>query len=280
MDLGQLARWNRRWLADGLVLVPPGGGGDGSLVIRTQQRPLRPFHQLLGDASVGPLERFTTIEGEHAGIVAVDEPAGPRFVAMIVGDDSYVLVDARTSDRARAPWYRELVHTIARFYPLGLGKPRKRRYMYRPPAGWQAIARPGCALWLEPDYPQTSGKITVFDARPLAWFAPGAVDRFLFIDENPFLEQDAGRSQIALTARPGLTGPSTRATGRGRDGTPITLIKTLLQDGRYFYAVELEARSAEWEALMPTYGSVLSSIEPVPESSIARSAQQFMHWID
>ena len=166
MDLALLSTWRRRWFADGLVLTAPDGC---TLRIRTDQRPLRPFHELVG--SKAELQRFITVEGEHAGMIAI---AADRVVAMVLADASYVLIEARTIDTAREAWLRDLVHTVARFYPLGLGQPRRRRYMYKPPAGWQPLARPSCAVWLAPDYPRASGRITVFDARPLKWYTAGA----------------------------------------------------------------------------------------------------------
>ena len=173
MDLAAISSWQRRWLADGLRLSSPQNAREW-LQIRTNQRPLRPFSTVLGDTAYGELEKFTTIEGEYAGMVIAAEPGGVRVIAMVVGDDSYVTIEGHSPDPLRAGWCRDLVHTLARFYPLGLGKPRRRRYLYRPPDGWQAVPRTGAVVWLNSEYPRTSGRITVFDARPLKWFAPGA----------------------------------------------------------------------------------------------------------
>jgi hypothetical protein len=279
MDLALIAGWHRRWLADG-VLISPGDASGEWLRIRTRQRPLRAFRDVLGDAAVGPLERLATVEGEHAGIVAVHDPDEARVVAMIVADDSYVLVEARSADQGRADWLRDLVRTVVRFYPLGLGNPRLRRYVYRPPAGFQALQRAGSVCWLSPEFPRISCRITAYDARPLKWFAPGAVDRFLFVDENPFAVKDSpiAPTRVVSPAPVALAGRAMRATGRAKDGTPIAQVKTVLQDAYYYYAVQLDVRAEEWEAFVPTYEDVLRTIEPIPSSELKPSVLAFLHW--
>jgi hypothetical protein len=276
VDLALITHWTRRWLADGVVLAAPDPGGE-SLRIRTRQRPLRPFRELLG-AAPDSFERLTTVEGEHAGLAITARDGEARATAMIVGDDNYTLVEGRSSGAERVDWIAELVRTIARCYPLGLGAPRRRRYLYAPPPGFQALAREGCVCWLDLAYPRSRMRITVHDARPLAWFAPGAVDRFLFVDENPFAVKDAPVAPLHVIVRPGLAGPSTRATGTAADGTPLVTVKTLVQDTRYYYAVQLEARADEWTAAAGLYQDVLRSIEPVPASELRPSVQAFMHW--
>ena len=270
MDLAEISTWRRRWLADGVIL-----DGDKCRVrIRTDQRPLRPFKQILGDEPVGELQRFVTVEGEHAGMIGVNG----GVVAIVVGDDSYVRIEGRSTDRARDEWLRDLVHTLARFYPFGLGQLRRRRYMYRPPEGWQPIVRAGCVVWLAPDYPRVSGRITVFEARPLKWYAPGAVDRYLFVDENPFVVPDTTLPPIPVQVA--VAGIATRAIGRMQDGTSFTVMKALLQDERYLYATQLDARTSEWESFVPAFDDVLVTIERVPTNELPPSSQHFIHWIE
>jgi len=125
-----------------------------------------------------------------------------------------------------------------------------------------------------------SGRITVFDARPLKWFAPGAVDRFLFVDENPFAHADPPRAPVAVMLRAGFGGTSTSITGRAADGTPLAMGKTLLQDQHYFYAIQIEAKVSEWEGFVGVFEEVVRSIEPLPCGELERPAQQFIHWIE
>jgi hypothetical protein len=278
VDLALIASWHRRWLADGVQIAPADASGDW-LRIRTRQRPLRSFRDVLGDATVGPLERLATLEGEHAGLVAVQATDEARVIAMVVADDSYVLVEARSADRARVDWVRDLVRTVVRFYPLGLGNPRLRRYVYRPPVGFQALQRAGSVCWLSPEFPRVSCRITAYDARPLKWFAPGAVDRFLFVDENPFAVKDPPIAPTRIVSPVvALAGRAMRATGRASDGTAIAQVKTVLQDAHYYYAVQLDIRADEWEAFVQIYEDVLLTIEPVPSSELKPSVLAFLHW--
>jgi hypothetical protein len=279
VDLAAISSWHRRWLADGIRLVSSQTAGEW-VHIRTNQRPLRPFSRVLGDAVYGELEKFTTVEGEYAGLVISAEPGGVRVIAMVVGDDSYVTIEGHSPDPLRSAWFRDLVHTLARFYPLGLGHPRRRRFLYRPPAGWEAVRRTGAVLWLNSEYPKVAGRITVFDARPLKWFAPGAVDRFLYIDENPFAHVDPPRAPVAVMVRAGFGGTATGISGRAADGTPLAMAKTLLQDQQYFYAVQLDGRVSEWDSLIPVYEELVRTIEPLPSGEVERPAQQLIHWIE
>jgi len=279
VDLAALAGWNRRWLADGIVLAPPKRDGE-RLSVRGNLRPLRRFASLVGDAGYGELERFTTVEGEYAGIVVVTEPAVTRVVAMVVGDDSYALVEGRTPDPTRAEWFRDLVRTVARFYPFGLGRLRRRRFVYRPPEGWSGVQRHGSVVWIHPDYPRVPAKITVFDARPVEGFAPGAVDRLLFVDENPFATRDAQLPQTPAEARAGFAGTVVRETGRAADGTPMAVEKTLLRDERYLYVAQLEMRIADRDECAPAFAELVRSIEPLPASELDQPARHLIHWIE
>jgi hypothetical protein len=189
-----------------------------------------------------------------------------------------VLVEGRSPDRARGAWIRDLVRTVARFYPLGLGSPRRRRYGYLPPPGWQAVPRSGCVVWLDPEFPRASGRITVHDARPMKWHAPGAVDRFLFVDENPFATRDAPRPPVVLTEP--IPGQAVRASGRTSDGTAIGQLKVQLADETYLYIAQLDSKLVEWDPLLPVFEDVVRSIEPVPAGSLEPSATQFVHWIE
>jgi hypothetical protein len=279
VDLAAISGWNRRWLADGVQLAPPGSAGDW-LRIRTDQRPLRAFCELLGDSAYGELERFTTVEGEYAGLVLLAEPGRIRVVAMVVGDDSYVLIEGHTRDPLRAGWWRDLVHTVARFYPLGLGKPRRRRFPYRPPGGWQGVPRAGCVAWIDPEFPKVSGRISVFHARPLEWYVPGAVDRLMFVDENPFSVVERTNRPVEFMVRAGFGGSSTTSTGRTADGTRIAMTNTLLRDERYLYALQLHGRQSEWDAFVPVYEELVRSIEPLPSGELDQPAQHLVHWIE
>ena len=279
MDLAAISNWNRRWLADGIRLAPRDTPGEW-LHIKTNQRPLRPFSRLLGDGAYGELEKITTVEGEYAGLVVLAEPGGIRVVAMVLGDDSYVLIEAHTPDPLRTGWFRDLVYTIARFYPLGLGRPRRRPYLYRPPDGWQGMRRPGSVVWLSSEYPRVSGRITMFDARPLKWFAPGAVDRFLFVDENPFASLDPPRAPISVMVRAGFGGTMTTSSGRSADGTHLALGRVMLQDERYTYGAQLESTMAEWTQFSQQFEEIVRSIEPLPSGELERPASQFIHWIE
>lgn len=278
MDLAQIGEWQRRWLHDGVLLVGPEGAAGERLRIRTHQRPLRPFHQLLGEAAVGTFERFTTLEGEYAGLVDTRQGDETTVSAMIVGDDSHTLIVGTTPRAERAEWIRDLVRTVARFFPLGLGHPRRRRYYYKPPPDWQPVAREGCVVWLNPEFPRVAARLTMFDARPLRWFAPGAVDRFLFIDENPFASKDPPLPPIAVAGA--IAGTAQRMTGRAADGTPLAMMKVLAQDANYAYIVQLESRLDEFDSCVATVEDVLGSIEPVPMPELGPSATQFVHWIE
>lgn len=176
--VGFLRGWTRRDTADGAIFVPP-GGDQGDLIRVRERLPLVRFRDLVDDivryggdltraATVSPLERFTTDEGEHAGLVTITNlpPAFQRTLVLLAADDHATLVDGVTHDPGRFAEHRAAVRDLARGFYLGLGALRRRRYLHRPPPAWIAVARPHAVRYLHPDYPRAGASIIVFDASP------------------------------------------------------------------------------------------------------------------
>jgi hypothetical protein len=285
-----LRGFTRHPMADGFVLVPPGGTQAGVVRVR-EKLPLRPLRAFVDEAlreagpeaaraaQVGPLERLTTVEGEHAGVVTIafDLPGGVRLertLALVAGDDLGALIDAAAVAPADFPAYRQLVRALAGSFYLGLGAQRRRRFEHAPPPGWEALARPHVTTWYAPGFPRTAAFIAVHDARPRAASEAEHADRSLSL-LNAALTIDA-HEPLALPS--GLAGFLERGQGT-EDGRTIHVRRALLSDARFTYVVQLNADEAALPDAVPALDALLGSIVPIPAPG-AESPEHASPWLD
>src|SRR5262249_23644190 len=123
-----LTGWRRQPIAGGMVLSPP-VEGIGKVKV-TEGSPLRRMRdvvdeliakvppELQSSVQVGPLVRFPTHEGEHAGMLtlAIHMPRGPmeRTLAMVVGDERYALIVGTVMAQEYFAQFREIVDLMTR----------------------------------------------------------------------------------------------------------------------------------------------------------------------
>jgi hypothetical protein len=268
-DLRSVATWQRRWLADGVAFVPPGGLREGFVRVRERQ-PLRPLRELCAtrEGNCGPVDRFVTITGEHAAIASV---MGTRVchIALVAGAGDCMIVDAE-SDVASETWSRELVHAIA----SAGSHAHARRYIYEPPDHWHAFPHARLVRWVDP---RLRGAITVHDAAPS--IAITEVHRWLFIDDDPFAVIDSPGEPCACET-PRLSGFVRRTTGRATEGAQRTRVKAALDSNDDIYLVVLDCSSQHWEEMAITFDHVLRSIEPVPDACFPRTFDHAAHWAE
>ena len=285
-----LSGWTRHPMADGFILVPPGGLAAGPIRLR-EKLPLRPLRAFVDDAlreggaeiasaaRIGPLSRFITLEGESAGQVTVvfALPGGEtleRSFALVAGEDMCALIEgatARPEDFAR---YRQAIRDLAESYYLGLGELRRRRFEYAPPPGWEGLARPYVTVWYAPGFPRTAAFISVFEARPRAGTSVEVEDRSLSI-ENSLVD---ARLAEPLSLPGGLEGRLERGSGV-QDGKQIHVLRARVGDGRFDYLVQLNAAEDALPAARAAFDALLASIEPIPRPAGAPSAH-LLHWLD
>src|SRR5688572_24707992 len=109
------------------MLFPPGGPARGGIRYLERARPLAPLRQLvraqLDDpvftvTAVGPLERFATVEGEHAALVTVsgllDGRPAQRDLGFVLLDDCYARAGGLCLVPDEFARFTELVRTLVR----------------------------------------------------------------------------------------------------------------------------------------------------------------------
>jgi hypothetical protein len=171
------------------------------------------------------------------------------------------------------------VRGITEYYFLALGETRRRRYEYDPPRGWLALPRAHAVRWYHPEHPRTGAMMQVFDARPTEINPAEAEDRMLFLDNTSFVRNEPPNPPQSFQTPMGVVGNIVRSEGQ-KSGVPVTLLDAWLTDGRYGYSVQLEARSAEVDALIPTLVAVVDSVRPVPVSRARVSGTSLIHWAE
>lgn len=282
MDLLRLlAGWTRAPRADGADLFGPGG----ELSIRHGVHPIPTLRAVI-DAAIGRgapvarLERFPTLEGEHAamasGEAAEASEAGGRAwaVAVAVGEDRAATVAGRG-----APAIAELVRALAAHAYFGLGVARRRRYVYAPPPGWRGLVRPYAARWLHPGFPRTPHALTVHDARPIGVTAPELADRLLLASSTHGRALEPPGPQAPVRTAAGLAGTYTRIDYR-EDGELRSVVRCALADARFAYVVELGGPSASLAQDLPVLEAVVESIERLPAAGAPDLTGRLLYWGD
>jgi len=288
------AGWSRKSLADGIVLYPPGGRAAGGIRIRDRVRPLRPVRQLvdetrasaeaaLRDQSIGALERVTTLEGEYAAIVAItarrraDDVAITRTLGFVFGEEFYAAIDGIVEDSAGAASFGEHVREVVLRTSLGLGEIRRRRFLYAPPRGWQALVRALSTDWIAPSYPRDPGAITVFHAKPVVASPTALFERMLREDLPAGFEGDAAAPAL-LRTRNGLEGQLISLSGRYQGGPPRWFDLAVLADPRFLYLVRLDSGEAGLEAHRVVHRELVESVVPLPSPAPRREDAGMGHW--
>lgn len=288
------AGWSRKTLADGIVLYPPGGRAAGGIRIRDRVRPLRAVRQLvdetraaaeaaLRDQTIGALERATTLEGEYAAIVPMsarrraDDRAIARTLGFVFGEEFYAEIDGIIEESAGAASFAEHVREVVLRTSLGLGEIRRRRFLYTPPRGWQALVRALSSDWIAPAYPRDAGAITVFHAKPIVASPTAQFERMLREDLPAGFEGNSA-APAAIRTRNGLTGEIISLSGRYPGAPPRWFDLAVLSDTRFLYLVRLDSGEAGLEAHRFVHRELVESIVPLPSPAPRRADAGMVHW--
>jgi hypothetical protein len=287
-----LAGWVRFYLADGYMFIPRDGPERGMVKV-SEGLPLVRFRDIVEavirdggdeyrDAEVGELSRFSTEEGETAGMVTltVRGPEGAvteRSVALVAAEERCVLVDAATTSPDSFERYRSAVRLLAETWYLGLGRERQRRFEYTPPAGWPIVGRPHAARYLHPRYPNVDVLITVFDAWPLKLSASLLINRSLVHESAD--ESTAAGTPETVEISPGLTANVTIFSKRVL-GAPRRVAHAIATDDCFAYRMHLECTPEHADAALETLRALLRSIIPLPRGQAKEASSSSGHWIE
>jgi hypothetical protein len=273
-----LKSWTRRTVANGLALVAPEGVEAGTLRLHLRQ-PLRPFRELVAEAcaepwcapfavEVGPLQRLTTFEGEHAGLVTLqvrgDGFHAERSLCLIAGDEWGHVLDVASTVPARFAPMRDLARGLTEVTALRLGERRRRRYEFTPPPGWTAVARPQSVLFLRPGYPRVASLIEVRHAHPHDWDAARAEPLGVISDLPDPRPRGPALRTIRVSVRDVIQGPVREWEPAVPGGAGGVHIAADLVDRRFEYHLSLLSHEPDVTAARRAFLAVLYSIMPVP----------------
>lgn len=286
-----MQNWMRRLTHDGVVFYPPEGRAAAWLRVYERLRPIKSLRELrasqlsglgLPDAKLDDVKRVVTNEGEHGATYTITSAAEKLTISygVVYGDDFFTVLEGV----AVAPELAEnLVHTtgaLVRSMPLFLGKLRRRRYAYTPPAGWQAVVKEHSVSWYPMDFPKNRAVIRVFDAVP-ARDTPGTVlTRRLFDDPQSELTAVTDTSMFAVLTDTGLSGVTEVTRGSWSDGSPSAMIRVTLNDTSYAYNMRLETSEPSITAASKVFEAVIRSVEPVPTAPGSENAGRLIHWAE
>lgn len=281
VEAGFDANWVRVWRPDGVEVYAKDLGIDaGRVRVVSCLRPLASVVELAqglvkdlrtsgAEAEIELLQKIITEEGEWAALarirVTCDGLQLERTLGVIYGDDFYDKIDAMYLSEHRRrfrPFLRQLVQS----YPLRLGSPRRRRFMFVAPSNWQPVVHGLAVRFFPRRFPNEYGCITVLPAAPLVQSERGALsDRFLHEDLLADFTVQPPEQQDKVTSNSGLLGNLHRRAGlRQGDSRPIHVDTAILRDTRYAYPLRLETRAPNIEAHRRTFLQVVRSVIAVP----------------
>jgi hypothetical protein len=282
--------WRVERVDRGVVLVAPEGPGAGQIWCVRDAGPLRSLGRLARDAvrrlgldaaRLGAPERLVTLEGEHAALVAIagrlgGRPARVRLGA-VFGDDRVTTFAGAVTELGHEARLDAMVRDRIARHAMGLGV-RRRRYVYAPPPGWQALVRGPITDWIAPAFPDEWAVVVVYPADPASARAAGILPALRGqAAAHGFVAEREDRP-IALTSDGGLEGVRLEAVGVHRGARVLRVLAGFL-DARYIYALELQSRcEPRWDEHRAAFEALCRSIEPVPAR--CAPADALRHWVE
>jgi hypothetical protein len=236
--------------AEGAILDGP----CGRILHVERELPLR----RLGDfvrargGEVGEVERLVTDEGEH-GALAVGRGA---VWGVVFGDDAFAWYEAKGAGDLRTP-----IGALVRTHRLGLG-PRRRRYGYTPPAGWDAIARGLHTDWLAPGFPHRWAVVSVYAAEPASTAATAILPSLLARAAAYGFVPAAPPEVEERTTDDGMAGLEVAVEGAWGDLTVRRRLAAFLDD-HHVYALELHDRTRD-PAILEAFSTLQRTVARLP----------------
>lgn len=298
------AGWTQHFGVHLVSLYPPDGGGR----IRYHERlgALRPFSAVIATVLAndpafvagGPprdVQTVITSEGEYGAWARIDGARAGRaavhFVAAIFGDEFVAAVDALVLEPARGALIEQVARELVVGATLRLGT-RRRRFLYTPPPGWQAVPSGLTANWYPPGFPRDNANLVVLPAEPAHESPHHAIDvaALLAADRDRGYALTGEVAQADLTSIGGLVGRRCAFDVRRPSGDLLHRAFASFAEGAYTYVIRLESLAPAGPARADhdaVFLAVARSAMPVPVAGKRRlgappthTAQALAHWID
>ena len=221
-------------------------------------------------------ELCITAEGEYAALVRVrgrlkensDDARGDRpawhLIGAIYGEESMNVLDALVSAPAALPATAQTVRSLLYSARLGLGL-RKRRFLYQPPPGWQALRNGLLCSYHPPDHPRRQTMLVVHPAMPRDAAQETVVATFVRTYERRGFVVAALSEAEPVTSDYGLHGKAFCLVGAFPGQPELTCDLLVFADARYLYALIAESgRAADRAELQRVLPAVARSVRPIP----------------
>lgn len=267
----------------------------GELWYRERYGPLRTARQITAERLAVPMptfelegvsepERMTTHEGEHAAFVQItgrlSKHPTRRLLGIVFGDHATSLLDGMTIapqhfDEFEAT-FRDLVHHIT----LILGR-RRRRFVYKRPAGWLALANVLITHYMPPDFPQNNARITVYPALPREQKGRHLVDIVMAEERSRGAKiVDAG-TQEETASDHGLAGTHRRIISQPSSGPALAHRVVVFEDKHYTYPLRVHVPADEEAGDNEAqFDALCASVEPFQSAAPVEevAADPFDFW--
>lgn len=282
-----LPSWTVLQLGTGLLLVPSEDPRVGGIRFVERVRPLRPIVEIIHEhpkpagfvsSKLGAVERLTTAEGEYAAFVLQEGYCGDTPVELtygfVFGDDFYTRIVGAARNPAIFERFRSAVRHIISSERLFLGSPRRRRFFFQPPSGWQGLNLGFETSFFPADYPGNPTSLTVTPALPLnRSLQDSLVKSLLGLDATEAAPELLlrERTQQGLQAeywRRHTSKPSGLGAAGPKSETPVHVHVAALDDGTYMYALRLITASEDGHKL---HRALVQTVEPLPRKQEAES---------
>lgn len=292
------AGWRQHFGANVVLFEAPGGAGR----IRCHERaPLEPLSRVIARALAGDVERWivddtsavVTAEGEYGAFSRITTRTGGepqiRFVGAVFADEFAVVLEAKVGRAEAAPMLEGVARELLVKVSLGLGV-RRRRFVYQPPEGWQAVPNGLVTSWYPPGFPDDHAHLVVFPAEPTAIDPHQELAQMLAAERERGVHVDGEIWQQTLETSGGLVGQTWAFVLRGHEGGAL-VYRELASFVRapYRYAIKLDSRGgAHGREHRASFLAVARSVAPIPPAGQprigaphARAASSALgHWVE
>lgn len=218
---------------------------------------------LFEPTTIAPPERLITEEGVYAATVRVEgHVSNVPFlcvIGMVFGEHVTAIIDALSAQPQHFVELEAITRDCVIRTQLGLGV-HKRRFVYRRPVDWHALAHGMLTHYFAPDYPRNRAHFVVHPAAPRDVHPQRVIDS-LFEDQIGELAELEYIAEDPVVARGGLRGRrwsirSHTAAGRARSHRVA-----LFEDTSYYYPLLFDEgdNSADRE----TFDAVCASVDPI-----------------
>lgn len=275
--ISRLEGWTWDVHGGGVTLSWQRNPGCGVIRYRERLRPLRSLAEVVRDkpagvdvtiTRIGEVTPLMTHEGEFAAAVDLEgtskEMPVQYSIGVVFADDWYSELVAVAHGRAQFSMFAGTMRELLRGDQLMLGV-RRRRYSYKPPAGWSGYSRlPMFATWFPPEFPSSPTSITMYPAIPATQHGELNIAHLRLGPVAPaqILGELSPRSDVQMES--GLVGSGWNFAIRDEAGRDLVRRVIMLRDERYIYASHLDARPSDIDRWIATWKELVESIQPLP----------------